>query len=87
MINNPKLIEKIKYKIRNTTKEQLEQAIKQADKEFIDIYEYRSDIIIDEHDEMYTLFDEYNDFYLHITNNNKEKRNKNINNNDLRCAA
>lgn len=87
MINNPKLIEKIKYKIRNTTKEQLEQAIKQADKEFRDIYEYRSDIIIDEHDEMYTLFDEYNDFYLHITNNNKEKRNKNINNNDLRCAA
>lgn len=87
MINNPKLIEKIKCKIRNTTKEQLEQAIKQADKEFRDIYEYRSDIIIDEHDEMYTLFDEYNDFYLHITNNNKEKRNKNINNNDLRCAA
>ena len=26
MINNPKLIEKIKSKIRNTTKEQLEQA-------------------------------------------------------------
>ncbi len=87
MINNPKLIEKIKSKIRNTTKEQLEQAIKKTDEEFNDIYEYK-DIIVNEYEEMYIDFTtEYNNFYLHISKNSKEKRNENIENNDLRCAA
>ncbi len=33
MINNPKILEKLLEKIRNTTKEQLEQAIKNLNKE------------------------------------------------------
>lgn len=86
MINNPKLIEKIKNKIRRTTKEQLEQAIKQVDKEIDDMYEY-NDIIVNEYEGIYIIPKEYNDFYLHISKNKKIRRNKNIDNNDLRWAA
>lgn len=67
MINNPKLIEKIKSKIRNTTKEQLDKAIKEVDKEYYTTYEYNA-IIDDEYPEVDFIFNEYNDFYLH---NNK----------------
>lgn len=69
MVNDPKLIEKINSKIRNTTKEQLDQAIKEVDDEFYTIYEY-STIINDEYQEVYFVFNEYNDFYLHT---NKQK--------------
>lgn len=66
MINNPKLIERIKSKIRNTTKEQLDQAIKEVDEEFYTTYEYNT-IVNDEYQEVYYVFFEYNDFYLHTT--------------------
>lgn len=50
MINNPKLIEKIKRKIKNTTKEQLNQAIREVDEEYCAIYGHDT-IISNEYEE------------------------------------
>lgn len=64
MINNPKLIEKIKEQIMNTTKEQLEEAILKTEEEFIEVIEY-SQVIEEQKDEVYLIGEKYDYFYLH----------------------
>lgn len=78
MINNPKLIEKIKKQIKNTTKEQLQEAIKLADEEY---NEQNNNIKIEETstyyvEERYTVFNVHRNKtsrILNIFRKNKEK--------------
>ena len=71
MINNPKLIKKIKERIRNTSKEQLDRAFREVDKEFYGIYKYNNG----ENEIIYFDYNDYNVFYLHKTRTNRQRNN------------
>jgi len=58
MVNNYILIEKIKQQLKNTNKEQLEQALKLAEEEYNPIIEL-------EYKNIYTVNDEYLVFPVH----------------------
>lgn len=63
MINNPKLIQKIKEELKNTTKKQLEQAMELVDEEF---YENSGmeQIIEFEDDDLYCIEEKYTLFIV-----------------------
>lgn len=58
MINNPNLIEEIKKQLRNTTREQLDQAMKLVDEEY--------DLKIEfEYEQVYSISNDYSVFSVH----------------------
>ncbi len=81
MINNPKDIEEVLKELENITLEELDEAIKNVDKEYMEI-NYEIEEIYDMRNEgNYYLNEDYYDFYLHISRgNNKKKLNKIKNN-------
>lgn len=66
MINNPKLIEKIKQQLRNTTREQLEKAIKLVDEE----YNTKIKLSEVEYKNIYSTNNEYSTFSVHKNRTN-----------------
>lgn len=64
MINNPKIIEEIKQKLKNTTKEQLKKAIELVDNEFKEYNEYIQSVNI-ENNNVCIVGEEYKIFSVH----------------------
>ena len=84
MINNPKDIEEVLKELENVTLKELNEAIKNVDKDYMEI-EYETEKIYNiKVKENYYLNEDYYDFYLHISkggDKKKIKKNKNILNN------
>lgn len=80
MINNPKDIEEVLKELENITLEELDDAIKKVDKEYMEI-EYETEEIYNiKVKENYYLNEDYYDFYLHMSkgrDNKKIEKNKN----------
>lgn len=64
MINNPKIIEEIKQKLKKTTKEQLKKAIELVDNEYEEYNEYIQSVDI-QNNNVYIAGEEYKIFSVH----------------------
>ncbi len=81
MINNPKHIEEILKKLEKITLEELDEAIKSVDKEYMEIDYENDEMYNTENEKVYYLSEDYYDFYLHIPKENNEEKNAEIKNN------
>lgn len=74
MINNPKDIEEVLKELENVTLKELDEAIKNVDKEYMEI-EYETEKIYNiKVKENYYLNEDYYDFYLHISKGGDKKK-------------
>ena len=74
MINNPKYIEEILNELEKVTLEELDEAIKNVDNEYVEIdYEYEEIYDFKNEEKSYYLKEDYYDFYLHKTKVNTKK--------------
>ncbi len=74
MINNPKDIEEVLKQLENITLEELDEAIKNVDKEYMEIEYEIEEIYNIKVKENYYFNEDYYDFYLHISKGGDKKK-------------
>ena len=86
MINNPKDIEELLSDLEKITLEELDEAIKNVDREYMEIDNESEEIYDIKKEEKYYFNEDYYDFYLHKSENKTAKKNNKLKD-DIGVAA
>ena len=86
MINNPKDIEELLSDLEKITLEELDEAIKNVDREYMEMDNESEEIYDIKKEEKYYLNEDYYDFYLHKSENKTAKKNNKLKD-DIGVAA
>ena len=79
MINNPKDIEELLSDLEKITLEELDEAIKNVDREYMEMDNESEEIYDIKKEEKYYFNEDYYDFYLHKSENKTAKKNNKLN--------
>ncbi len=86
MINNPKDIEELLSDLEKITLEELDEAIKNVDREYMEMDNESEEIYDIKKEEKYYFNEDYYDFYLHKSENKTAKKNNKLKD-DIGVAA
>ncbi len=86
MINNPKDIEELLSDLEKITLEELDEAIKNVDREYMEMDNENEEIYDIKKEEKYYFNEDYYDFYLHKSENKTAKKNNKLKD-DIGVAA
>ena len=86
MINNPKDIEEVLRDLEKITLEELDEAIKNVDREYMEMDNESEEIYDIKKEEKYYFNEDYYDFYLHKSENKTAKKNNKLKD-DIGVAA
>ena len=86
MINNPKDIEELLSDLEKITLEELDEAIKNVDREYMEMDNESEEIYDIKKEEKYYFNEDYYDFYLHKSENKNAKKNNKLKD-DIGVAA
>ena len=86
MINNPKDIEELLSELEKITLEELDEAIKNVDREYMEMDNESEEIYDIKKEEKYYFNEDYYDFYLHKSENKTAKKNNKLKD-DIGVAA
>lgn len=86
MINNPKDIEELLSDLEKITLEELDEAIKNVDREYMGMDNESEEIYDIKKEEKYYFNEDYYDFYLHKSENKTAKKNNKLKD-DIGVAA
>lgn len=86
MINNPKDIEELLSDLEKITLEELDEAIKNVDREYMEMDNESEEIYDIKKEEKYYFNEDYYDFYLHKSENKTAKENNKLKD-DIGVAA
>ena len=86
MINNPKDIEELLSDLEKITLEELDEAIKNVDREYMEMDNESEEIYDIKKEEKYYFNEDYYDFYWHKSENKTAKKNNKLKD-DIGVAA
>ena len=86
MINNPKDIEELLSDLEKITLEELDEAIKNVDREYMEMDNESEEIYDIKKEEKYYFNEDYYDFYLHKSENKTANKNNKLKD-DIGVAA